>query len=114
MHRTIHTHETVANQHRIISENFNQGPVMKPARHMKHTDLFIVRFWTQDSNEQVSNSGNSIDWHGKVQRVVDGESHEFTDWDALVATLRSMISVNSPNPSTNTQADLPNPKEEQI
>lgn len=78
---------------------------MKPARHIKHTDLFIIRVWTQDSEEP----GNlSISWRGKIQRVVDGESREFRDWQALVDTLRSMISSSlpeEPHRSTNIEGD---------
>ncbi|MDQ6695437.1 MAG: hypothetical protein M3014_13645 [Chloroflexota bacterium] len=48
---------------------------MRPGRNLKHTDLFLVRFWTQE---------------------VDGEAHEFQNWDALVDTLRAMLAATSP------------------
>ena len=72
---------------------------MKPTRHMKHTDLFIIRLWTQDQDDQsgTANAGNAVCWRGKVQRVVSGESHEFKDWETLVNTLRSMTSTTLPH-----------------
>ncbi len=36
------------------------------------------------------------EWGGKVQRVVDGEAHEFQNWVALVDTLRAMLAATSP------------------
>lgn len=63
------------------------------ARHTKHTDLFLVRFWTQDA---AGASDEQRAWRGRVQRAVDGESHEFHDWDTLVETLRQMLAATSP------------------
>ena len=64
------------------------------ARHLtKHTDLFLVRFWAQDTNDIPDGQSG---WRGKVQRTVDGEVHEFGDWDALVTTLRAMLAATSP------------------
>jgi len=66
------------------------------ARHItKYTDLFLVRFWAQDQDTNDLPDGRGA-WRGKVQRTVDGEVHEFGDWDALVTTLRAMLAATSP------------------
>lgn len=40
------------------------------------------------------------EWGGKVQRVVDGETHQFQNWEALVDTLRAMLAATSPPPAS--------------
>ena len=85
---------------------------MKPSRHMKHTDLFIVRVWTQHQDGQPGSAGNSTAWRGKVQRVVDGESHEFNDWEALIYTLQAMLSADAHRSGAAAQANQkPTPAE---
>jgi hypothetical protein len=70
---------------------------MKPRHRTKHTDLFIVRFWAQYSTQDVSEgSEGQTRIGGRVQRALDGEAHEFDDWNALVATLRTMLAATSP------------------
>lgn len=67
---------------------------MSPKHHTTRNDLFLVRFWLEDtSGESDGQSG----WGGRVQRAVSGESHEFNDWDALVKALRAMLAATSPS-----------------
>ncbi len=87
---------------------------MKPTRHIKHTDLFIVRVWTQDRDNQPGNSGHVASWRGKVQRVVDGEAHEFGSWQALIDTLQAMLSADAHRSSVAAQASqIPTPNEKE-
>jgi hypothetical protein len=62
---------------------------VKADRNLRRTDLFLVRMWTQDASD---GSGTS-EWHGRVQRVVDGESRQFDNWQTLVAALSAMLSA---------------------
>lgn len=64
---------------------------MGTRKHEHHkTDLFLVRVWLQDW-VPGSVSGVNAEWHGRVQRVVDGESHHFNDWPGLVSLLVAML-----------------------
>jgi hypothetical protein len=74
-------------------------------RHPKRTDLFLLRVWTertpqggaaQHAEKGSAGSGDSgqVVYHGKVQRVVDGESHEFSSWLDLIDVLLAMLSHN--------------------
>jgi hypothetical protein len=67
---------------------------MSPKHRTNRNDLFLVRFWLQDRNSQPE---GQIQWGGRVQRAVSGESHEFNDWDALVKALRTMLAATSPS-----------------
>ena len=71
---------------------------MRPKRHLKHTDLFLVRFWTEEPESRSESTEAAPVWRGRVQRVVDGESREFKDWEALVGTLGAMLSTPLPVP----------------
>jgi len=59
-------------------------------KRLKQTDLFLVRVWL---GEPTPGSISSVtgEWHGRVQRVVDGESHHFNDWPGLVSLLMAML-----------------------
>ena len=72
--------------------------VMRPKRHLKHTDLFLVRFWTEEPGSRSESTEAVPVWRGRVQRVIDGESREFNDWEALVGTLGAMLSTPFPPP----------------
>ena len=63
---------------------------MRTDRRLKRTDLFLVRVWTQDGD--AGDSSGQGEWHGKVQRVVDGETHQFDDWQHLMDLLVAMVS----------------------
>lgn len=56
-------------------------------RPLRRTDLFLVRMWVEDAPDGSANAG----WHGKVQRVVDGEARQFDTWQELVEALRAML-----------------------
>jgi hypothetical protein len=71
---------------------------MSPKHRTTRNNLFLVRFWLEDTNGTSDGHERSEDrWGGKVQRAVSGESHEFSDWDALVKTLRAMLAATSPS-----------------
>jgi hypothetical protein len=65
------------------------------SRRYKRTDLFLVRVWTDYTGEGESEGdgrdGDKVEWRGRVQRVVDGEAHRFSDWQGLVDTLLVML-----------------------
>lgn len=78
-------------------------------RRYKRTDLFLVRVWTQDPGDHTEPTLTEDDtaaWHGRVQRVVDGEMHEFDNWDALVAALRAMITTASQMQALDDSSEL--------
>jgi hypothetical protein len=54
-------------------------------------DLFLVRV-RRPSAHEVS---DEREYSGKVQRVVDGETHEFSDWHALIDHLITMLVAKS-------------------
>ncbi len=60
---------------------------MRTDRHMRSTDLFLVRVW---SGPAIDGSGE-VNWHGKLQRTVDGEAHLFSSWQDLVEKLSAML-----------------------
>ena len=55
-----------------------------------HSDLFLVRVWVEGAGD----GSGRVEWCGKVQRVVDGESHRFVGWQDLVDLLVAMLSKN--------------------
>ena len=77
---------------------------MSPYRPIRRVDLFLVRVWREDSSEieynadQIQSAGTDdsgggiIEWRGSVQRVVDGESHQFSGWQGLTDLLLAMVS----------------------
>lgn len=54
---------------------------------LRRTDLFLVRVWTAETEDDSCNAA----WHGRIQRTVDGEAHPFDDWQALVDLLVAML-----------------------
>ena len=78
---------------------------MNGHRHLKRKDLFLIRMWTEQGSG--ADEGD-VSWRGKVQRVVDGETYPFDDWQALVEVLRSLVSASNgirTGSAPNTQAD---------
>jgi len=69
---------------------------------LQHTDLFLVRVWLEEAKEVPGNAdvivdgiaGAKTEWCGRVQRVVDGESHQFSSWQGLVDAMLTMLSHN--------------------
>jgi hypothetical protein len=55
--------------------------------------LFTVRVWQEDLGD------GGVEWRGKIQDVVSGESRYFRDWYALVLALQTMLKTyyDSPN-----------------
>lgn len=74
-------------------------------RQYRPSDLFLVRMWAEESDDGT----NKVEWHGKVQRVVDGEFHGFSDWQGLVDLLMAMLS-----PNKGATPGEPVPKQENI
>ena len=64
---------------------------METGRRYKGSNLYLVRLWAKDAGK---NSNSNVEWHGRVQRVVDGESHEFKSLHDLVDLLSVMLSNN--------------------
>lgn len=56
----------------------------------KRSDLFLLRIRAKD----VPNGSGKVEWRGKVQRVVDGESHQFSSLQGLVDLLLAMLLNN--------------------
>ena len=70
---------------------------MKSDRNLKRTELFLVRVWLSSAGGGKPHPGASADrWKGRVQRVVDGEAHEFDDWQGLTDALAAMLPGNTP------------------
>jgi hypothetical protein len=69
---------------------------MSTHRHLRRTDLFLVRVWSKGTGDirGADGSKGKIEWYGKVQRVVSGESHEFSSLQDLVDALLAMLSDN--------------------
>ena len=72
-------------------------------RSYRRSDLFLVRLWAEEadgatdaaaggSDSEDPDHGGNLGWHGKVQRVVDGEAHQFSNWQDLCDLLAAMIS----------------------
>lgn len=69
------------------------------------TDLFLVRIWSKggdtgtgdkvgaDAQDGKERAGE-LELRGQVQRVVDGEAHQFNSWQGLLDVLLAMLSTN--------------------
>jgi hypothetical protein len=77
------------------------------SHHLKRTDLFLIRVWREAGKHGEEGSGRShgagnagsyteSEWHGRVQRVTDGESHQFESWQGLVSVLAAMLGGSEP------------------
>ena len=67
------------------------------SHYRKHTDLFLVRVWTDgdgvvDADDTNDREACKPEWHGRVQRVVDGEVRPFDSLQALTNLLLDMLS----------------------
>jgi hypothetical protein len=73
---------------------------MSTYRHLRRADLFLVRVWVEDAAGDEEDAGERSDgstqvaWCGRVQRVVDGEAHEFSGLQGLVDSLSAMLSTS--------------------
>jgi len=69
---------------------------MSRHRRFKDTDLFLVRMWAEEvTDASGGDEQGPTEWRGKVQRVVDGESYQFDNWQTLVDLLRAMFSAGA-------------------
>ncbi len=55
-----------------------------------------MRLWLKESDDasKASRAGGQGTWHGKVQRVVDGEVHQFSSLQGLVDVLLVLLADN--------------------
>jgi hypothetical protein len=82
---------------------------MSTHRHLRRTDLFLLRVWTEDAGD----GSGKTQWRGKVLRVVDGESHQFDDWQGLLTLLSLMLAgAERDRPADRTPQTVPHSKEE--
>jgi len=51
----------------------------------QRTHLFTLRLWAEALGD------GQIEWRGKVQHVLSGQTRYFRDWDALIAYLQDML-----------------------
>ena len=72
---------------------------MASRAHDARSSLFTVRVWPEEAD------GGRVEWRGKVQRVLSGETLYFRDWDMMLAFL--MAPADSPRVSeTEQQGDI--------
>jgi hypothetical protein len=56
----------------------------------KHSQLFTLRVWPEELSE------GRVEWRGKIQRVLDGETLYFRGWDAMMAFLLQTLEIGTP------------------
>jgi hypothetical protein len=61
-------------------------------QHFRPANLYLVRLWAQDREVEDSANPGNANWQGRVQRVIDGESHQFDNLQGLVNLLLQMLS----------------------
>jgi hypothetical protein len=49
------------------------------------SELFTLRVWREDLGE------GRVEWRGKVQHVMSGETRYFRDWQTLVAFIQETL-----------------------
>lgn len=59
---------------------------MRVDRHLRRTDLFLIRVWTMLDSDPAG----EVALRGQVKRVVGGEVHAFGNWQGLIDALNSM------------------------
>lgn len=60
---------------------------MSKHRHLRRSDLFLLRLWAEEGRGRQG----ALVWRGKLQRVVDGESHQFDDLQHMLDLLAAML-----------------------
>ena len=64
------------------------------------SDLFLVRVW------MVEGADGSVGWRGRVQHVVSGETHTYSNWSELLDWLTTMLGHQEvPEPCERRQGD---------
>jgi len=51
----------------------------------QRTHLITLRMWAEELGD------GQIEWRGKVQHVLSGQTRYFRDWEALIAYLQDML-----------------------
>jgi hypothetical protein len=77
-------------------------PIPDNSSTYKRTNLFLLRVWCDDADEnENSNEGEGFGrmWHGRVQRTVSGEAHNFEGKDDLIQVLQAMLCKDRPGHS---------------
>lgn len=54
----------------------------------KPSHLFTVRIWQEQMDDQ------QIEWRGTVRHVLNGETHHFREWAALIQHLEAVFTVD--------------------
>jgi hypothetical protein len=67
----------------------------------RRSDLFLLRLWA----EVADDGSKMLKLHGKLQRVVNGESHRFCGWQGLLDLLMTMVSEESKQPADPAQEE---------
>ena len=67
----------------------------------KRTNLFLVRVWCDDVDQNDNQNGDEVErcgpvWHGIVQRTVSGETRRFDTKGGLIAALEAMLYKDRP------------------
>ncbi len=65
-------------------ETYTGGPYNR-------SNLFLVRVWLRN-NGSADLDSSKAKWCGSIRRIVDGEAHQFSDWQGLVDLLEAMVS----------------------
>ncbi len=55
----------------------------------QRTHLITLRMWPEALGD------GQIEWRGKVQHVLSGQTRYFRDWDTLIAYLQDMLPPDS-------------------
>ncbi len=63
---------------------------MGAARRLEQVYLITVRLWLEDAE------GERAEWRGRVRSEVDGETHYFRTWEALMNYLQGMLPEHLP------------------
>lgn len=62
---------------------------MKPGHSQDNSHPFLLRVWKEEGEEGV------IAWCGKLQHIVNGDSHLFRDWATLAALLEADLQAHN-------------------
>ena len=68
----------------------------------KDTHSFIVRVWTEDSD----NNGAPVTWRGSIDHVGQGERMYFYDLEGIVRFIRDQIGIRTKHSATIWQSAI--------
>jgi hypothetical protein len=84
---------TAANRPFVIPQQAG----MKSGQSLDHSQPFLLRVWKEEGEE------GAVAWCGKLQHIVNGDSHLFRDWATLAALLEaSFQNVDDPEQTSAT------------